>query len=959
MTDRKRNFYKTNLMSGGDDQDDEEMEQFDVEQDYEGGVFGQDGEFYYKEQKNINKRNKFTKEDAIYGSFMNTHDYFEDRDFSKGKLFGIGDTEAKGTGKNFNVPIAFVKSKANPIQQPKKEAAVQVKSHFKFPQDDQNRQQINQTVAQQKKSVRFSEQVHIKEFHKDPQDFQMSNPEQEGDQDQSQFNYFQQQQNMYDSFDDYYDEEMNDDNEQIEQIQIIVRNENLNIKSSLKKKNNKIIDSKQQIIENVEEQKTKYKVKLPQKRTFQEAEEMNKDITHIKQKDEEDKNALPVYFGKKGSRNAQKQQNDSKDQIENQKEKKQMENVLSTKYGKGLKILQAVSGYKVGQGIGKSNQGIINPVETLFKKDNVGLGGNSQKGQSKEIQEKQEKPNILDVNKTEQEKKVEKAKQQKIKLDKEDSEFLNLLKISKNQGKVPTIKSKGALSSFQVNTQKATVINDSIGSMNQGLKIIDMRGSDLDQKHQQIISDLRDLKQNAENLNQNQRNSFATQTPQAKKSEKFRLFQQAFEFKEKQKHQLQTVINKKNFNESQLLQLKVQHESIQEQLLQTQEKKVKLELFKKQLALILQNIKEKGYENNMEEHKLERDCTELYHRYTEFYVQYKVSLMIIKLIAQTKLKQNIQNWDILNQPLNQFDEFYRIRNILTIGKLDHHLNQDLNQSMKSQSYLSRYDVGNSISQDEYIIEDVMYWLFDTFWMHPVRTFINTRWNMREFSSEFAECLKKWQLLIPEKFFIKLIQMYIKPKIKREIQDWNPKDTNKENLLQNWLFPWKDLLSEVDMQSLIVQIKLKLTTALSEWKVESNLALILIQPLNEIMDMQSINNIVMRSVIPKLTFKLKEFQIDPANQDIDLLTLIFQWVGVIDNNTMINILRENLFSKWIGALDIWLKQVDESTDEESDDVLEEISLWYQGWKSFIPEQLKDNQQVQDIFRLAIQMIDSKV
>jgi len=39
-----------------------------------------------------------------------------------------------------------------------------------------------------------------------------------------------------------------------------------------------------------------------------------------------------------------------------------------------LKILQAVGGYKIGQGIGKANQGIINPVDTLFKNDNSGLG---------------------------------------------------------------------------------------------------------------------------------------------------------------------------------------------------------------------------------------------------------------------------------------------------------------------------------------------------------------------------------------------------------------------------------------------------------------------------------------------------------------------------------------------------------------------------------------------------------
>jgi hypothetical protein len=57
--------------------------------------------------------------------------------------------------------------------------------------------------------------------------------------------------------------------------------------------------------------------------------------------------------------------------------------------------------------------------------------------------------------------------------------------------------------------------------------------------------------------------------------------------------------------------------------------------------------------------------------------------------------------------------------------------------------------------------------------------------------------------MPEKFYDKLMQIYIKPRLKREIEDWNAKDLSEENLIQNWLLPWKDLLSENDLQPLIV------------------------------------------------------------------------------------------------------------------------------------------------------------
>ena len=43
MKDRKQ--HRTNLIHGNEDED---MEPFSLENDYEGGEFGEDGEFYFK-----------------------------------------------------------------------------------------------------------------------------------------------------------------------------------------------------------------------------------------------------------------------------------------------------------------------------------------------------------------------------------------------------------------------------------------------------------------------------------------------------------------------------------------------------------------------------------------------------------------------------------------------------------------------------------------------------------------------------------------------------------------------------------------------------------------------------------------------------------------------------------------------------------------------------------------------
>ena len=40
----------------------------------------------------------------------------------------------------------------------------------------------------------------------------------------------------------------------------------------------------------------------------------------------------------------------------------------------------------------------------------------------------------------------------------------------------------------------------------------------------------------------------------------------------------------------------------------------------------------------------------------------------------------------------------------------------------------------------------------------------------------------------------------------------------------------------------------------------------------------------------------------------------------------------------------------------DEILEEITVWYNGWKSFIPEQIRETKEMQELFKIAIVMIE---
>lgn len=98
-------------------------------------------------------------------------------------------------------------------------------------------------------------------------------------------------------------------------------------------------------------------------------------------------------------------------------------------------MLQKSSGFQLGQGVGKNNQGILNPIEAVV----VGKGG---VGTHQDLKQKKKKDEAaednlnMDINNIEAERQQamslkEKMQEDKQKLDKDDKDFLQLLQGSR------------------------------------------------------------------------------------------------------------------------------------------------------------------------------------------------------------------------------------------------------------------------------------------------------------------------------------------------------------------------------------------------------------------------------------------------------------------------------------------------------------------------------------------------
>jgi biotin-(acetyl-CoA carboxylase) ligase len=70
--------------------------------------------------------------------------------------------------------------------------------------------------------------------------------------------------------------------------------------------------------------------------------------------------------------------------------------------------------------------------------------------------------------------------------------------------------------------------------------------------------------------------------------------------------------------------------------------------------------------------------------------------------------------------------------------------------------------------------------------------------------------------------------------------------------------------------------------------------------------------------------------------------------VIDEREIVQVVRTHLMPRWLKTLQEWLEQIGE---EDMEEVLE----WYQGWKQYMPEVVWESAEIEEIMRMALEMI----
>jgi hypothetical protein len=158
-----------------------------------------------------------------------------------------------------------------------------------------------------------------------------------------------------------------------------------------------------------------------------------------------------------------------------------------------------------------------------------------------------------------------------------------------------------------------------------------------------------------------------------------------------------------------------------------------------------------------------------------------------------------------------------------------------------------------------------------------------------------------QLMRPEDYQ-GLITMTIMPKISEGVAAWNPREDTVP--VHAWIHPWLPLLGKT-LSTVFPEIRRKLQQALSEWDPSDASAHIILQPWAPVFEPKAMEQLLLRSIMPKLVTALRQLVIAPHNQDLQPFHWVLLWRDLIPPFHFNALLEGEFFPKWMQVLHAWL------------------------------------------------------
>ena len=252
-----------------------------------------------------------------------------------------------------------------------------------------------------------------------------------------------------------------------------------------------------------------------------------------------------------------------------------------------------------------------------------------------------------------------------------------------------------------------------------------------------------------------------------------------------------------------------------------------------------------------------------------------------------------------------------------------------------------------------------YDIIETMFLPTIRRTISSMWDVTVEADACVRLMESMKLILPVTMYEQLIDMLVLPKLVSTVNTWKPSPTPMDGShssvvpIHVWLHPWLPLLAE-KLSVVYPEIRRKYHSLISNMHPTHLYHMLpLLTPWVNVFDSTSYENLIVKAIVPKLVLILREhLMINPANQDIQPFNWVLAWIDLVPSLHFTCLLVGEFFPKWLRVLFIWLTH-----SQEPD--FEEVSIWYQGWKSLLPEGMQSDESIVSCFDLAVDMMQSRL
>ncbi|EPS42745.1 hypothetical protein H072_3280 [Dactylellina haptotyla CBS 200.50] len=304
-------------------------------------------------------------------------------------------------------------------------------------------------------------------------------------------------------------------------------------------------------------------------------------------------------------------------------------------------------------------------------------------------------------------------------------------------------------------------------------------------------------------------------------------------------------------------------------------------------------------------------------------------------------KSALAHWDPLTDPVYLLDHIRKLRHIFSIRT-----QEDMEASLAATGYAEKSGKKSTF------YESMMY----NVWLPKIRSTINNSWNVHD-PTPVLTILETWSGVLPPFITANILNQLVLPKLKTAVGEWNPRVSSSSSSSSSskrktappphvWVFPWLPHLS-AHMDDLVREVKRKFRVILDKWDLYKG-AVDGLEAWKEVFGPGELEKMLISHLLPRLADLLRrKFEVNPADQDVRPVEAVMAWHGFFRQSTFAQLLEAEFFPKWMQTLYQWLTM--DGVD------LGEVSEWYEWWQEQFPKEVRESVMVKREFKKAVDMM----